>query len=603
MRRFYFILLYILASSIYSVAQQKQNPILERSVSINASNEKIPLVLNRIGQAAGFSFSYNSALIDSNQEISIEVTNQTVRSILNEIFNGSMNYKEKGNYLILTRATPAPVKNNTIVVVINGYVQDESTGDKISNASVYDKQTLTSAVTDDFGYFKLKLEKKTDSISLSVSKKNYRDTLVSITAPANQYLTISINPIKKDSIEIIAQTKTVDTVSVAKKEVLSLPYESEPNIQNISDTLYELVQVSFLPFLGTNGRLSGNVINDYSINIFGGYSLGTRQIELGFFFNLDRGDVSWLQIAGFGNAVGGKVYGIQAAGFANVNGGETEAVQLAGFANTNLGNTRGVQVAGLANTNLGNMNGVQVAGLSNVTSMPSQGVQVAGFGNVQIGDYVGSQFAGVTNIATEKITGSQISALFNHGKEVRGTQIGLINYADTLGGVPIGLISIVKKGYHKIELSADEIFYTNLAFRTGVKKFYSQLMVGFKPTQSIEPTDTSVWTFGYGLGTSPRLNRWLSIDIDLLSQHVNKGSFTDELSSLNKLYVGLDFQLAKKFSLATGITLNGYLTRPSYTDYPQIFTGFKPNIFYDENVGSDLNLKMWLGAKVALRFL
>jgi hypothetical protein len=605
MRLFYFIFLSALAYSFYSIGQQKQNPILERSASIRASNEKIPSVLNRIGQAAGFSFSYNSAIIDSNQEISIDATNQTVRSILNEIFNGSMNYKEKGNYLILTRAAPAPVKNNIVVVIINGYVQDESTGDKISNASVYDKLTLTSAVTDDFGYFKLKIEKKTDSISLSVSKKNYRDTLVSITAPSNQYLTISINPIKKDTFEIAAQTKSVDTVSIVKKEMLSFPYESEPNVQNISDTLHELVQVSFLPFLGTNGRLSGNIVNDYSINIFGGYSLGTREIELGFFFNLDRGDVSWLQLAGFANAVGGKVYGIQGAGFANVNGDETEAVQLAGFANTNLGNTRGVQVAGFANTNLGKMNGVQVAGFSNVnaTRLPSQGVQVAGFGNVQIGDYVGSQFAGAANIATEKITGSQISVLFNHGKEVRGTQIGLINYADTLGGVPIGLISIVKKGYHKIELSADEVFYTNLAFRTGVKKFYSQLMAGLKPTQSIEPTDTSVWTFGYGLGTSPRINRWLSIDIDLLSQHVNKGSFTDELSSLNKLYVGLDFQLAKKFSIATGITLNGYLTRPSYTDYPQLFTDFKPNIFYDENVGTDINLKMWLGAKIALRFL
>jgi hypothetical protein len=605
MRLFYFIFLSALAYSFYSIGQQKQNPILERSASIRASNEKIPSVLNRIGQAAGFSFSYNSAIIDSNQEISIDATNQTVRSILNEIFNGSMKYKEKGNYLILTRAAPAPVKNNIVVVIINGYVQDESTGDKISNASVYDKLTLTSAVTDDFGYFKLKIEKKTDSISLSVSKKNYRDTLVSITAPSNQYLTISINPIKKDTFEIAAQTRSVDTVSIVKKEMLSFPYESEPNVQNISDTLHELVQVSFLPFLGTNGRLSGNIVNDYSINIFGGYSLGTREIELGFFFNLDRGDVSWLQLAGFANAVGGKVYGIQGAGFANVNGDETEAVQLAGFANTNLGNTRGVQVAGFANTNLGKMNGVQVAGFSNVnaTRLPSQGVQVAGFGNVQIGDYVGSQFAGATNIATEKITGSQISVLFNHGKEVRGTQIGLINYADTLGGVPIGLISIVKKGYHKIELSADEVFYTNLAFRTGVKKFYSQLMAGLKPTQSIEPTDTSVWTFGYGLGTSPRINRWLSIDIDLLSQHVNKGSFTDELSSLNKLYVGLDFQLAKKFSIATGITLNGYLTRPSYTDYPQLFTDFKPNIFYDENVGTDINLKMWLGAKIALRFL
>lgn len=602
MKRF-FILFSVVVCSHLSAGQQKHNPILERSVSVSARNEKIPSVLNRIGQAAGFSFSYNSAIIDSNQEVSIEAINQTVRSLLNEIFNESMNYKEKGNYLILTRAVPAPVKNNIIVVVIDGYVQDETTGEKISNASVYDRRSLTSSVTDDFGYFKLKLEKKTDSISLSVNKKNYRDTLVSITAPTNQYLTISITPIKQDSVVITAQTKPVDTVAVPKKEVLSLPYESEPNVQNISDTLYELVQVSFLPFLGTNGRLSGNIVNDYSINFFGGYSLGTRQIELGFFFNLDRGDVSWLQLAGFGNAVGGKVYGIQAAGFANVNGDETEAVQLAGFANTNLGNTRGVQVAGLANTNLGKMNGVQVAGFSNVTAMPSQGVQVAGFGNVQIGDYVGSQFAGATNIATEKITGSQVSILYNHGREVRGTQIGLINYADTLGGVPIGLLSIVKKGYHKIELSADEVFYTNLAFRSGVKKFYTQLMAGFKPTQSIEPTDTSVWTFGYGLGTSPRINRWLSIDIDLLSQHVNKGSYTDELSLLNKFYVGLDFQLAKKFSLATGITLNGYLTRPSYTDYPTLFTDFTPNIFFDEDVGSDLNLKMWLGAKVALRFL
>ncbi|MDZ7646942.1 MAG: carboxypeptidase-like regulatory domain-containing protein [Cytophagales bacterium] len=169
-----------------------------------------------------------------------------MRSILNEIFSGSMNYKEKGNYLILTRVAPAPVKNNTIIVVINGYVQDESTGDKISNASVYDKHTLASAVTDDFGYFKLKMEKKSDSISLSVSKKNYRDTLVSIAAPSNQYLTISINPIKHDSVVMVAETKPVDTVSVTKKEVLSFPYESEPNVQNISDTLYELVQVSFL---------------------------------------------------------------------------------------------------------------------------------------------------------------------------------------------------------------------------------------------------------------------------------------------------------------------------------------------------------------------
>jgi len=601
MRKFYTILL--LFACVVTVAQQKAVPLLERTISISAVNERVPSLLNRIGQAGGFSFSYNSAIIDPNQNVSLEITNQTVRNVLNEIFKGSMNYKEKSNYLILTKTPVAPVKNNTVVVIINGYVEDKATGEKIPQASVYDKNSVTSAVTDEFGYFNLKLEKKTDSISLSVSKKNYRDTLVSITAPSNQYLTISIDPITEDSILITAQTNPVDSVVSEEKEEMSFPYASEPNVQNIRDTLYELVQVSFLPFLGTNGRLSGNIINDYSINFLGGYSLGTRQIELGFFFNLDRGDVSWLQIAGFGNVVGGKVYGVQAAGFANVNGEDTEAVQLAGFVNTNMGDTRGVQVAGFANTNLGKMNGVQVAGFSNVTGMPSNGVQVAGFGNVQIGDYSGSQFAGLTNIATEKITGSQISALFNYGRKVHGTQIGLVNYADTLGGVPIGLLSIVKSGYHKIELSADEVFYTNLAFRTGVRKFHTMLMAGFKPQQSLDPADTSVWTFGYGLGTSPKLARWLYLDLDLSSQHINKGSFTDALSLLNKVYVGFDFQVAKKFSIATGVTFNGYLTSNTYTEYPTLFTDYQPKIVAEKNFSNDTNLKMWWGAKIALRFL
>ena len=601
MRKFYTILLLVI--SVVAVAQQKAVPLLERTISISAVNEKVPSLLNRIGQAGGFSFSYNSAIIDPNQNVSLDLTNQTVRNVLNEIFKGSMNYKEKSNYLILTKAPVVPVKNNTVVVIINGYVEDKATGEKIPQASVYDKNSVTSAVTDEFGYFNLKLEKKTDSISLSVSKKNYRDTLVSITAPSNQYLTISIDPINEDSILITAQTNPTDSVEIKEDEEMSFPYASEPNVQNIRDTLYELVQVSFLPFLGTNGRLSGNIINDYSINFLGGYSLGTRQIELGFFFNLDRGDVSWLQIAGFGNVVGGKVYGVQAAGFANVNGEDTEAVQLAGFVNTNMGDTRGVQVAGFANTNLGKMNGVQVAGFSNVTGKPSNGVQVAGFGNVQIGDYSGSQFAGLTNIATEKITGSQISTLFNYGRKVHGTQIGLVNYADTLGGVPIGLLSIVKSGYHKIELSADEVFYTNLAFRSGVRKFHTMLMAGFKPQQSLDPADTSVWTFGYGLGITPKLNRWWYLDLDISSQHVNKGSFTDALSLLNKVYVGFDFQVAKKFSIATGVTFNGYLTSNSYTEYPTLFTDYHPKIVAERNFSNDTNLKMWWGAKVALRFL
>ncbi len=573
-----------------SQAQSKAIPILERKITISFKEERLSTALNKIAQQGNFSFSYNSSIISDSETVTLNIVGKTVRDALNAIFKGTKNYKEKNGYLILTQAPPPP-KVETTVVVLSGYVEDEKTGEKIPDASVYNKNTLSSAVTDQFGFYKIKFDKKDSAASLSISKKDYRDTLVTITSQGNQYLNISISPVGKDSVMVEAKSTSIPDSTIQQDEITNFPYGSEANVQNISDTLYRDIQISFLPFLGTNGRLSGNVINDYSINILGGYSLGTKQIELGFFFNVDRGDVSFLQIAGFGNVVGGNVYGAQGAGFFNLNGGDVKAAQFASFANVNLGEARGVQVTGGTNVNLKSADGVLVAGLVNFANGPSYGVQVAGLGNEQVGDYKGSQIAGLTNITTEKISGSQISAFYNHGRKVRGTQIGIFNYADSLGGVPIGLVSFVKTGYHKIEVSADEIFYTNLAFRTGVNKFYNILSAGMKTELTAD--GENVWTFGYGMGTAPRLNKWLSLNFDLTSQHVEKGSFSEELSLLNKLYVGFDFQVAKKFSISLGATLNGYLTNPAFTDYPELFTNYKPKIIHDENISPDMNLKMW----------
>lgn len=589
---------------LQGVAQVK-TPILERKISLTITNERLSSVLSRIALGAKFSFSYNSSIVAEDQTVTLSPKNKSVREILNEIFKGTMDYKEKSNHLILTRVSLKQIQATTTAVIISGYVEDAVTRQRIPDASVYDKKSITSVVTDEYGYFRMKVDKKEQTTTIAVSKRDYRDTLVTITAPGNQYLNISIAPIGVDSVMIKAEaTATQDTIKTIKpveKEELSLPYTDEPNIRNISDTLYRDIQISFLPFVGTNGRLSGNVINNYSINIFGGYALGTRQIELGFFVNIDRGDVSWLQMAGIGNLVGRNVYGIQGSGFFNVNGGETKAVQLTGFGNVNFGDFQGVQLSGFSNVNLASADGVQVAGFSNFANGPSKGVQIAGFANVQTNHYQGSQLAGFTNIATKHLAGSQISGFFNYGKKVKGTQIGLFNYADSLGGVPIGLMSFVNHGYHKLEVSADEIFYANLAFRTGVQKFYNIILAGIKPENTMN-TD-NVWTFGYGIGMAPRITRWLQLNLDLTAQHVNKGSFTRELSLLNKAHIGLDFRLARKFSVYGGLTLNGYLTDTAYGDYPTLFTNYNPSIIFDHTYNNGNNLKMWWGAKVGLRFL
>jgi hypothetical protein len=211
----------------------------------------------------------------------------------------------------------------------------------------------------------------------------------------------------------------------------------------------------------------------------------------------------------------------------------------------------------------------------------------------------GVQVAGLANVATAEV-GSQFSGIFNYGKKVNGIQFGLINVSDTLNGVPIGLLSIVKHGYHKLEVSADEVFYTNVAFRTGVRKFYNILLAGIKPDPS--PDNENVWTFGYGLGTERRITQWLHLNLDITSQQINKGSFTQATNLLNKVHAGLDFRVAKSFSIYAGATLNGYLTEKTFTDYPVLFSNQTPSVFYNHSSDSNHNLKMWVGWKVGLRF-
>ena len=339
------------------------------------------------------------------------------------------------------------------------------------------------------------------------------------------------------------------------------------NMENIRDTLYRRWQISLFPFVGTNHTLSGNVINDYSLNIVGGYGLGVRKLELSGYFNMNRGHV--------------------------------EHAQLAGTFNLNMASMKGFQGAGSFNINRGTAEAVQVAGAFNFNGQSSQGAQFAGLMNLQMKDYRGSQMAAFMNFTGGKITGTQIAGFINYAKHVHGTQIGIINIADSVTGIPLGLINIVKHGYHKIEVSADEVFYTNLAFRTGVPLLHTIITAGIKPDDFENP----YWTVGYGIGTAPKLGRWLSLNFDVTANQVSKGNFTPAINILNKLYLGFEVQALPKFALTFGATLNAYVTDTTYDGYTDLFTDYHPEFIYDETSTDNINVKMWWGAKVGLRFL
>lgn len=606
----------------YTMGWSQNAPPLERKVSITFQGIQIESALSRLSQAGDFTFSYSPSILNSNHVVSSEYSDKSVREVLNGFFGESILAKGKGNYIILTKA-PAPTKkeivNNT--VTITGYVSNSDTGEKIGEVSVYNRKSLTATISDQFGFFKITLDNPDQEAELHFSKRSYLDTLIVLKSdvqfinmlmlPENPV--IALAPPVQDTVEVQTGPIAVHPPVVRQEPVPSkrtfrefLQEEifsknifskkrGDVNVKNIKDPIYRDFQVSFVPFVGTNHKLSGNVINGYSLNILGGYSMGTTKAEFGGLFNIDRGDVSYGQFAGLFNTVGGRT-----------NGG-----QFAGLGNLTRKKVEGGQFAGLFNANLDSVNAGQFAGLFNLNGRASEGAQIAGLFNIQPSYYKGAQIAGLFNVATHQMQGTQIAGLVNYAHNIHGGQIGLINYADSIRGVPLGLMSIVSKGYHKIEFSADEIFYINAAFRTGVRQFYNILQAGVKPESfdgstsqgSLTPDQENIWMFGYGVGTAPKLTKWLYLNVDLTSSHVNKGSFTNSFSLLNKIYLGFDFQVAKKFSITAGATLNGYLSDPSYTENPTLFTDFTPSIIKSHSFSSGNELKMWWGGKVGIRFL
>ncbi len=581
-----------------AVAQNK-TPLLERNISITLINEKTDAALNKIAQQGGFSFSYNPAILDINKQVSISVTNKTVREVISQMFNNKIEAKSKGVYVILQKAkeeSPKPVSKNETFTV-SGYVTDAE-GAKIEWASVYDKKSLTSAVTNEYGFYKLELNRNQQAVVLNISKQHYIDTAYKITSNNSQFLNITLRKIITDTAVRI-NTDSIYNAAEQSAGSIFTSAQQQANTNNIKDTLYREWQFGVLPFVGTNGQLSGNVINDYSLNLFGGYSLGNRKLEISGLFNVTRGDVTGAQFAGFFNVSGGNLRGTQFSGFTNTIRGNVTGLQMAGFVNLSWGNLEGAQFAGFVNTVRGKSNGAQFAGFVNTCIDTVIGFQGAGFVNFSNKLTHGAQLAGFANITVNRVEGAQIG-FFNYTKELEGSQVGFFNYSKECKGVPIGFLSYVNNGYHKLEVSADEIFYTNVAFRSGVNAFHNNIFAGIRPDNFESP----LWTFGYGIGSTIKLSKKVALDIDLSSQQVVKEDNIEAINLINKGYVGFDFQLAPKFSLTVGATVNGQLTETDYNKYPDIFNYYNPHIFYEHTyTSSQLNLKMWMGGKVALRFL
>ena len=272
--------------------------------------------------------------------------------------------------------------------------------------------------------------------------------------------------------------------------------------------------------------------------------------------NSTTGNFGGLQ-SGVINSVGGNVTGIQ-SGFINSIGGNVNGIQ-SGLINSTSADFSGLQY-GFVNSVGNSFYGIQSGFINSSSSIT--GIQ-AGFINSAQATVKGVQ-CGFINSA-EEIRGVQ-HGFINSAKSLLGLQLGFINSVDKVEkGLPIGLLSFVKNGgYKSIEVSYNNINPLSIAFKTGVRKFYTYPKLAYDWRLADDRL-----SFGYGIGSIYDIGKLFFINPEIESLHqisLDFNHYSNVIMNLG-LNIGDNIEIMAGPSLIWHFKINADDLHHNYTEW------------------------------------
>jgi CarboxypepD_reg-like domain len=597
--------------------RSKGESILEKVIDVRIQNVSQKEALEIISQKGNFIWSYSSNLVSASKTVSLIANRLPIRQVLFHILGPGYEFKQSGNYLILKKGKNSEQR-------LSGYISDPKTGKRLANATVYDRQTLRSVQTDSSGYYELRVGK---NAQIGVSKLEYRDTAFQVSSQTPRFINIDLAATAPPPKKFNAFQKEAVLLS-GKLERAFIGAGQKLGSINVRDTLHRHLQLSFVPMVGTNHVLSGNVVNDLSLNLLIGYSRGNRVLEAAGIGNITRQNASGIQAAGLFNELAGNTTGAQFAGLYNHTADTLRGFQAAGAFNVTRHSDRsigqlsgilnvaisgsmaiqgagilnhakkitGIQAAGILNIATGKFHGIQAAGILNYARRPQGALQIAGILNAARDGHVEIQVSGAVNKA-DTVYGIQAAGILNRAKQVKGIQFGLINIAREIQGLQIGLLNFSKRGGYVVsDMSANEVTYVNYALKGGTRPLYTILTAGVRPVRGQD----FLWTYGAGLGTRIGVRKF-AVTLDAVYRHLNTGEEFDAfMQEWIQGALAFDLRIGRRMTFAFGPTANLLVAKPDNADLAahRIFPGNHPSI---RALNDDPNLTGWLGWTAAWR--
>jgi hypothetical protein len=266
-RKLFVILFAILLLSASLKAQQQNGSVFENRVTINQKNQNINSILDQISWQAGVFFSYDASILNSTQKYSIEVTDKSLYTVLNQLFNGEeFKFIELENQVIISKKTdeklPDEIKLDSIPVkyfFLSGKIVDDKKENPIKYASVSLVNKPIGTISNVDGNFLLKIHPDFIRDSIVISCMGYAQMMM----PAYKILdedVIVMRPVSIRIKEVKVTATTPERLLSHIRENLSLNYsddsklmtafyretiQQDNNYINVSEAVIEILKAPY----------------------------------------------------------------------------------------------------------------------------------------------------------------------------------------------------------------------------------------------------------------------------------------------------------------------------------------------------------------------
>ena len=231
-----FLIVFLLSLEV-SFGQGENNSALDKIISIEARNETVESVLEKIASQAQVYFSYDPTLIEAGKKIDALLTSKSIRGILDVLLGSKFTYQVLGQQIVITlpeagseQEMDAATDGQPTITIFRGKVIDRDGKEALPYSSISVQKRNIGTISNADGDFELKIFDTMPNDTVVVSCLGYKQFRLPVREISPDAITILLQPTTFQIREIKVTYISPQDIIRRLVSKISLNYPRDPEV-------------------------------------------------------------------------------------------------------------------------------------------------------------------------------------------------------------------------------------------------------------------------------------------------------------------------------------------------------------------------------------